>query len=65
MVREAISAPYPYPNQDFLGRRIGRKIDDDAAATTTFENLWLTDRKAALRFWAGGVKAKLGRRSAA
>jgi hypothetical protein len=63
MVRKAIASPYPYANQDFLGRRIGRKIES-ADTTSTFEKLWLTDRRAALRFWAGGVKARLGRRSA-
>ena len=64
MVREAVTAPYPYPNQDFLGRRIGRKIEQ-AQEVSTFDRTWLTDRKAALRFWAGGVKARLARRSAA
>lgn len=58
LVRRVIAQPYPYPNQDFLGRRIGRKIED-GLQVTTFERTWLTDRKAALRFWAGGVKARL------
>ena len=62
-VRRVIAHPYPYPNQDCLGRRIGQKIEK-ADPTSTFENLWLTDRKAALRFWAGGVKAKFARKRA-
>lgn len=62
-VRRVIARPYPYPNQDFLGRRIGRKIEQ-AQEVSTFERTWLTDRKAALRFYAGGVKARLaGRRT--
>jgi len=64
MVVKAIRQPYPYPNQDFFGRCVGRKLEDNREVGT-FERMWLTDRKAALRFWAGGVKAKLGRRSAA
>jgi len=59
-VRRVIARPYPYPNQDFLGRRIGRKIEQ-AQTVSTFERTWLTDRKAALRFWAGGVRARLAR----
>jgi hypothetical protein len=64
MVRQAITSPYPYPNQDFLGRRIGRKIEE-GVSVSTLERTWLTDRKAALRFWAGGVKARFARGGAA
>jgi hypothetical protein len=59
-VRRVITRPYPYPNQDFLGRRIGRKIENDEEVAT-FEKLWLMSRRAAVRFWAGGVKARFAR----
>jgi len=59
-VRRVIRRPYHYPNQDFLGRRFGRKIEH-GAEITTFERLWLTDRKAALRFWLGGVKSRVAK----
>jgi hypothetical protein len=62
-VRRVIARPYPYPNQDFLGRRIGRKIEQ-AQEVSTFERTWLTSRKAALRFWAGGLRARFVRRGA-
>ena len=56
-VHRVIARPYAYPNQDFLGRRIGRKIENDQEVTT-FERLWLVNRATALRFWAGGVRAR-------
>ncbi len=64
MVGKAIRQPYPYPNQDFLGRLVGRKLENNEEVST-FERTWLTNRKAALRFWAGGVRAKFAPRSAA
>ncbi len=64
MVGKAIRQPYPYPNQDVFGRRVGRKLENNEEVST-FERTWLTDRKAALRFWAGGVRAKFAPRSGA
>lgn len=58
LVAQAVHHPYPYANQDFIGRRIGWKMENNKEITT-FERIWLTDRKAALRFWAGGVKAAM------
>lgn len=64
LVGKATRQPYPFPNQDFFGRRVGRKMETNQEVST-FERTWLTDRKAALRFWAGGVKARFLPRSAA
>jgi len=55
-VQQAIQSPYPYPNQDFFGQRIGRKVEK-GETISTFERAWLTDRKGAVRFWLGGVRA--------